>query len=99
MIEADDAFDQLIKVSWGRKHSQCSLNRGFEFQSEVSHTRVEGISEDLTKGGEFSSEGRCRAGLFQTRELVFKLSSTLFVLVEGNESFEEGVIINEQGRA
>ena len=99
MIEADDAFDQLVKVSGGRKHSQCNLNHGFEFQSEVSYTHVEGISEDLTKGGEFGSEGRCRTGLFQMRELVFKLGSTLFVLVEGNESFEEGVIISEQGGA
>ena len=57
MIEVDDAFDQLVKVSRGRKHSQCSLNCRFEFQSEVSHTCVEGISEDLTMGGEFGGEG------------------------------------------
>ena len=56
MIEVDDAFDQVMKVSGGRKHSQCSLDRGFELQSEVSHGRIEGISEDLTKGGEFGSE-------------------------------------------
>ena len=59
MIEADDAFDQLVKVSGGRKHSQSRLNGGFKLQSKISHTRIEGISEDFAQGGEFGSESRC----------------------------------------
>ena len=59
MIEADDAFDQLVKVSGGRKHSQSRLNDGFELQPKISHTRIEEISKDFAEGGEFGSKGRC----------------------------------------
>ena len=34
--------------------------------------------------------------MFQIYELVFKLGSTFFVLVKGDELFEESVIISEQ---
>ena len=59
MIEANDTFNQLVKVCRSRKHGQSCLNCGFKLQSEVSHTRIKGISEDLAEGGEFSSEGGC----------------------------------------
>ena len=59
MIEAHDAFDQVVKVSRGREHCQGGLDSGFELQSKISHARVKGITEDSAKGGELGGEGGC----------------------------------------
>jgi len=59
MIEPDDVFDQLIKVSRSREQGQGGLNGRFDLQSKVSHTHIKGISEDLAKSGEFGGKHGC----------------------------------------
>jgi len=98
MMELDDVFDQLIKASRSREHSQSRLDHRFELQMKISHTHIKEVSKDLTKDGEFGGKHSYWASLFYACEFIFELCSTLLVLIEGNESLEKGIIVSRQGR-
>ena len=62
---------------------------------KVFHASIERISQNFAKCRKLSGKSGCQACLLQMCNLVLELGSEFFVLVENNELFMEGFIIDE----